>query len=182
MYSINNEGKSVASERFIRTLKTKIYKYMTLISKNLYIDKLDDTVNEYQNTYHRKIKKKPVDIKDSTYIDCNKTVNHEDPKFKVGDHVRISKYKNIYAKGYTLNLSEEDFVITEVKNTVSWTYVINDLNRAFYEKELLKTNQQEFRTEKVIKVKGDKLYIKWKAGFNLESSFHSWIGKKDLIK
>ena len=155
---------------------------MTLISKTLYIDKLDDTVNKYRNTYQRTIKMKPVDVKDNTYIDCNKTVNHEDPKFKVGDHVRISKYKNIYAKGYTLDWSEEVFVITKVKNTVPQTYVINDLNRAFYEKELLKTNQQEFRIEKVIKQKGEKLYVKWKAGFNLESSFNSWIGKKDLIK
>ena len=118
MYLIHIEGKSVATERFIRTLKTKIYKYMTLISKTLYIDKLDDTVNKYRNTYQRTIKMKPVDVKDNTYIDCNKTVNHEDPKFKVGDHVRISKYKNIYAKGYTLDWSEEVFVITKVKNTV----------------------------------------------------------------
>ena len=118
MHSIHNEGKPVAAERFIRTLKTKIYKYMTLISKNLYIDKLDDTVNEYKNTYHKTIKMKPVDVKDNTHVDCNKTVNHGDPKFKVGDHVWISKYKNVYAKGYILNWSEEVFVITKVKNTV----------------------------------------------------------------
>ena len=72
MYSIHNEGKSVVAERFIRTLKNKIYKYMTAISKNVYIDKLDDMVNEYNNTYHRTIKMKPVDVKDNTYIDSNK--------------------------------------------------------------------------------------------------------------
>ena len=110
---------------------------------------------------------KPVDVKDNTYIDFKKEVNDKDPKFKVGDHVRISKYKNIFAKGYTPNWSEEVFVIKEVKNTVWWTYVINDLNgdeiiETFYEKELQKTNQQEFRIEKVIKKKGDKFYDKWK--------------------
>ena len=98
MYSTNNEGKSVVAERFIRTLKNKIYKYMTSISKNVYIDKLDDIVNEYNNTYHRTIKMKPVDVKDNTYIDFKKEINDKDPKFKVGDHVRISKYKNIFAK------------------------------------------------------------------------------------
>ena len=103
MYSIHNEGKSVVAERFISTLETKIYKYMTAISKIVYIDKLDDIVNEYNNTYHRTIKVKPVDVKDNTYIDFEKEVNDRDPKFKVNDHVRISKYKNIFAKGYMPN-------------------------------------------------------------------------------
>ena len=95
MYSIYNEEKRAVAERFIRTLKTKIYKYMTSISKNVYIDKLDDIVDEYNNTYHRTIKMKPADVKDNTYIDFKKEVNDKYPKFKVGDHVRISKYKNI---------------------------------------------------------------------------------------
>ena len=150
MYSIHNEGKSVVAERFIRTLKTKIYKYMTSVSKNVYIDKLDDIVGQYNNTYHRTIKIKLVDVKDNSYIDFKKEVNDKDHKFKVGDHVRISKYKNIFAKGYTPNWSEEAFVIRKVQNTVPWTYVINDLNGeeiigTFYEQELEKTNQQEFR-------------------------------------
>ena len=141
MYSIYNEGKSVVAERFIKTLKTKIYKYMTSISKNVYIDKLDDIVNECNNTYHRTIKMKPLDVKDNTYIDFNKEVNDKDPKFKVGDHVKISKYKNIFAKGYTPNQYEEVFVIKEVKSTVPWSYVISDLKGeeivgTFYEKEL----------------------------------------------
>ena len=164
MYSIHNEGKSVVAERFIRTLKTKIYKYMTSISKNVYIDKLDDIVDEYNNTYHRTIKMKPVDVKDNTYIDFKKEVNDKNPKFKVGDHVRLSKYKNIFPKGYTPNWSEDVFVIKKVKNTIPWTYVINDLNGqeiigTFYEKELQKTNQQEYKIEKVIKRKGDKSYV-----------------------
>ena len=128
MYSIHNEGQLVVAERFIRTLKTKIYKYMTSTSKNKYIDKLHDTVDDYNNTYPRTIKMKPVDDKDNTYIDFKKEVKYKDQKFKVGDHVRISKYKNNFAKGYTPNLSEEVFVIKKVKNTVPWTYVINDIN------------------------------------------------------
>ena len=166
MYSTNNEGKSVIAERFIKTIKNKICKYTTSISKNVYIDKLDDIVRKY-NTYHRSIKMKPVDVKDNTYIDFKKGVNDRDPKFKIGDHVRISKYKNIFAKGYMPNWSEEISIISKIKNIMPWTYVLNDLNGeeiigTFYEKELQATNQQEFRVEKVLKKKGDKLYVKWK--------------------
>ena len=165
MYSTHNEGKSVVAERFIRTLKNKIYTYMTSISKNVYADRLDDIVNEYNNTYHRTIKMKPIDVKDNTYINTDKEVNDKDSKFKVGDHVIISKYKKIFAKGYAPNWFEEVFVIKEIKNTVPWTYVISDLNGeeitgTFYEKELQKANQEEFRIEKVIKKKSDKLYVK----------------------
>ena len=125
----------------------------------------------------------PIGVKDNTYIDFGKKVNDNDPKFKVGDHVRISKYKNIFAKGYTPNWSEEIFVIKKTKNTVPWTNVINDLNGEvitgiFYEKELQKINQQEFRVEKVITKKGDKLYVKWKG---YDNSFNSWTDKKDLV-
>ena len=114
---------------------------MTSISKNVYIDKLNDIVNEYNNTYHNTNKMKPIDVKDNTYINIDEETNDKDPKFKVGDRVRISKYKNIFAKGYTPNWSEEVFVIKKVKNTVPWTYVINDLDGeeimgTFYEKEL----------------------------------------------
>ena len=97
MYSTHNEGKSVVAERFIRTIKNKIYKHMTSISKYVYIDKLDYIVNEYNNTEHITTKIKSIDMKDNTYIDFGKEVNDNDPKFKVGDHVRISKYKNIFA-------------------------------------------------------------------------------------
>ena len=165
MCSTHNERKSVVPERFIRTLKNKTYKYMTSISKNVYIAKLDDIVNEYNNAQQRTIKMRPINVKDYTYIDIGKEFNDKDPKFKVGDHVRISKYKNIFAKGYTPNWSEEIFVIKEIKNTVPWTYVINDLNDeeivgTFCEKELQKTNQKEFRIEEAIKKKGNKLYVK----------------------
>ena len=126
---------------------------------------------------------KPIDVKDNTYIDSVKAVNDKDPKLKVVDHVRISKYKNIFAKGYTPNWSEEVFVIKKVKNTVAWTNVINDLNGdqiigIFFEKGLQKTNQQKFRIKKVIKKKGDKLFVKWKG---CDSSFNSWIDEKELV-
>ena len=174
------------AERFIRTLKSKIYKYMTSVSKNIivYIDKLYDIVNEYNNTYHTTIKMKPIDVKHNTYINTDKNINNKDPKFKVGDPVRISKYKNIFAKGYIPNWSKEVFVIKKVKNTVPWTYVINDLNGekingTFYEKELQKMSQEKFRIEKGIKRKGDKIYVKWKG---YDNSFNSWIDKNDIIK
>ena len=115
MYSIHNEGKSVVAERFIRTLKTKIYNRMTSISKSVHIDKLDDIVNEYNNIYKRTIKMKPADVKDNTYINFGKEINDKETKFQVGDHVTISKYKCIFAKGYTPNWSEEVFVIKKVK-------------------------------------------------------------------
>ena len=121
MYSKHNEGKSVVAERFIKTLKSKIYKYMTSISKDVYIDKLDNIVDKYNNTYHTTIKMKPIDVKDNTYINADKEINNKDPKFKVGDRVRIAKYKNIFAKGYMPNWSEEVFIIKKVKNTVPWT-------------------------------------------------------------
>ena len=137
MYSTHSEGKSVVAERVIRTIHNKIYKYMTSISKNVYIDKLDDILHTYNNKKHGKIKMKPTDVKDNTYIDVS----------KVGDHVRISKYKNILAKGYTPNWSEEIFVIKKIKNAFPWTYVINDINGekitgTFYEKELQKIDQK----------------------------------------
>ena len=89
MYSTHNEGKSVVAERFIRTLKNKIYKYMTSVSKKLYIDKLDDIVNKYNKSYHRTIKMKPVDVNSSTCIDSSKEISDEDPKFKIGDVIKI---------------------------------------------------------------------------------------------
>ena len=128
MYSAHNEGKYVVPERYIWTLKSKTYKHMTSVSKNVYITKLDDIVNEYNNAYHRTIKVNTIDVKDNTYIKIGKEVNDKDPEFKIGDNVRISKYKKIFAKGYTLNWSEEVFVIKKVKNTVPWTFIINDFN------------------------------------------------------
>ena len=156
---------------------------MTAISKNVYIDVLDDNVNKYNNTVHRTIKMKPINVTNDSFAEHNEDFNKKGPKYKVNNHVRISKYKNIFAKGYVPNWSEEVFIVNEIKNTVPWTYTISNLNGekvigTFYEKELQKTNQKEFRIEKVIKRKGDKLYVKWKG---YDNSFNSWINKKDIV-
>ena len=129
----------------------------------VYIDKLDDIVNKYNNAYHRAIKMKPIDLKSSTYIDSSKEINDEDPKFKIVDIVRISKFKNIFAKSYVPNWSDEIFVIRKVKNTVPWTQVVSDLKGEeivgrFHKKESQKSNQKEFRVEKVTERKGNKLF------------------------
>ena len=115
MHSTHKEGKSVIAEGFIRTLKSKVYKYMTSVSENVYIDKLDDIVNKYNNAYHSTIKIRPVDVKPNTYIDFSKEIDNKNPKFKIGHTVRVSKYKNIFVKVYTPNWSEEVFVIKKVK-------------------------------------------------------------------
>ena len=164
MYSTYNEGKSVLAEKFIRNLKSKIFKHMTVVSQNVYFHVSDDIVNKYNNTVHRSIKIKPIDVTSDSYAEYNEDSNEKGPRFKVGDRVKISKYKNVFAKGYTQNWSEEVFVVSKIKNTVSLTYVINDVNGepitgSFYEKELQKTSQEKFRIENVLKRKGDKLYV-----------------------
>ena len=143
MYSTYNEGKSVVAERFIRTLKNKLYKHMTATGKNVYYNVLDDVVNKYNNTKHSTIKMKPIDVKNNKrmYIDEH---NEKDSKFKVGDGVRISRYKNIFAKGYAPNWSSEIFIVYKINDTVPHTYNLKDLNDeeiidSFYDKELQKT-------------------------------------------
>ena len=111
MYSTHNEGKSIVAERFIKTLKYKIYKHMTAVGKNVYFNVLDDIVDKYNNTYHKTIKMKPKDVTSDSFAEYNEESNEKDPKFKVGDYVRISKYKNIFGKGYTPNWSEEIFAV-----------------------------------------------------------------------
>ena len=130
-----------------------------------YFDVLNNIVNKYNNTVHKTIKVKPIDVTNDSYAEYNENSNKKDPKFKVGDRVRISKYKIIFAKEYVPNWSEEVFVVNKIKNTVPWTYVASDLNGekiigGFYETELQKTIQNKFRIEKVLKRKGDKLYVK----------------------
>ena len=144
MYSTYNEGKSVVAGRFIRTLKNKLYKHMTATGKNVYYDVLDDVVNEYNNTKHSTIKIKPIDVGDNkrVYIDKH---NEQDSRFKVGDRVRISKFKNIFAKGYTTNWSKEIFNVDKVNDTVPYTYNLKDLNDeeiigSFYDKNYKKLN------------------------------------------
>ena len=144
MYSTYNEGKSVVAERFIRTLKNKLYKHMTIAGKNVYYDVLDDVVNKYNNTKHSTIKMKPKDVGDNNkrvYIDEH---NKKSARYNVGDRVRISKFKNIFAKGYTPNRSREIFIINEINDMVPYTYNLKYLNGEkiigrFYDRELQKT-------------------------------------------
>ena len=142
MYSTYNKGKSVVAERFIRTLKNKLYKHVTATGKNVYYDVLDDAVNKYNSANHSTIKMKPIDVKYNkrVYIDEH---NEKDSKFKVGDGVRISKYKNIFAKGYAPNWSSEIFIVDKINDTVQYTYNLKDLNDeeiigSFYDRELQK--------------------------------------------
>ena len=121
MYSTYNEGKSVVAQRFIRTLKSKLYKHMTVTGKNVYYYVLDDVVNKYNKTKHCTIKMKPIDVKDNNkrvYIDEH---NEKDSRFKVGDRVRISKFKNIFFKGYTPNWSTEIFILDKINDTVPYS-------------------------------------------------------------
>ena len=138
MYSTYNECKSVVAERFIRTFKNKLYKHMTTTGKNVYYDILDDVVNKYNNTKHSTIKMKPIDVQNNkrVYIDEH---NEKDSKFKVGDRVRISRYKNIFAKGYAPNWSSDIFIVNKINDTVPYTYNLKDLNDeeiigSFYDK------------------------------------------------
>ena len=142
MYSTYNEDKSVVAERFIRTLKNKLHKHMTATGKNIYYNVLDDAVNKYNNTKDSTIKMKLIDVKNNkrVYIDEH---NEKDSKFKVGDRVRISRYKNIFAKGYAPNWSSEMFIVDKINDTVPYTYNLKDLNDeevigSFYDKELQK--------------------------------------------
>ena len=162
---------------------------MTSIGENLYFNVLDSIVKKYNNTVHNSIKMKPKAVTDDSFVESKEfpeyveESNKKDLKFKVGDHARISKYKNVFVKDYAPNWSEEVLVVNKVQNTVPWTYLINDLNGeeimgSFYEKELQKTDPKEFRIEKGIKKKGDKLFVKWKG---YDNSFNSWINKKGIV-
>ena len=158
MYSTYNEGKSVVAERFIKTLKNKIFKNITAISKNVYFDVLYDIVDKYNNTVHRTMKMKPIDITDDFYVKSS----------------RIAFNKDLI-KSHAAELRSVELDLC--------TYLISDLKvgeniGSFYEKELKKTSQKEFRIEKVLERKGDKLYIKWNEYYN---SFNSWLDKKDIL-
>ena len=143
MYSMYNEGKSVVAERFIRTLKNKFYKHMTATGKNVYYDVLDDVVNKYNITKHSTMKMEPIDNKNNKRV-CIDEHNEKDSRFKVGDRVRLSKFKNIFTKGYTPNWSKEIFIANKINDTVPYTYNIKDLNDeeiigSFYDRELQKS-------------------------------------------
>ena len=154
-----------------------MFKHMTPVSKTAYFDVLDDIVNKYNNTDHRTIKMKRIYVTSDSYAEYNEDSNEKDPKFKVGDRARISKYKNIFTKGYTQNWSEKVFFIIKIQNTLPWTYVIcnfigEPIAGTLYEKELQQPIQEKFWIEKVSKRKGDKLYVKWK---RYDNSFNSIV-------
>ena len=113
---------------------------MTVVSKNVYLHVSDDIVNKYNNAVHRSIKIKPIDVTSDSYAECNEDSNEKRPKFKVGDRVKILKYKNIFAKGYTQNWSEDLFVVSKIKNTVLLTYVTNDVNANQLREAFMKRN------------------------------------------
>ena len=143
IYPTYNEEKSVVAERFIRMLKNKIFKHMTAISKSVYLNVLDDIVNKYKNADHKTIKIKPIDVTSDSYAKYDKDSYVTKSKLKFGDNVRISKYRNIFAKGYTENWSEEVFVVSKIKSAVPWAYVISDLNGEPIAGSFMKENCQK---------------------------------------
>ena len=191
-YSTENEGKkSSVVERWIRTMKEKMWKYFTANSTNVYIDVLPDLVKEYNNTRHSSIRMTPVKAsKKENELTVWRNLYPEhleirdiNPKFSVGDKVRISKKKKTFVKGYTTRWTEEIFTIAEVQRTQPPTYEIAYLNGeeikgTFYEPELQKTSQEIFRIEKVIKRGKKKFVVKCK-GYS--DDFNSWVVNKDIV-
>ena len=191
LYSTENEEKSSVVERWIRTMKEKMWKYFTDKNTNVYIDILPDLVRNYNNSKHSSIKMSPVEASKkkneltvwrNLYPDRLK-IHDINPKFSVGDKVRISKWKKTFEKGYTTKWTEEIFTITKIKHTSPVTYEIADLNGeeidgTFYEPELQKTSQQLFRIEKVIEKGKNKSLVKWKGYSN---DFNSWVDNKDIV-
>ena len=191
LYSTENEEKSSVVERWIRTMKEKMWKYFTDKNTNVYLNQLSDLVKEYNNTRHSSIKMTPVKAskkENELMVWRNLYPEHLEiydinPKFSVGDTVRISKKKKTFEKGYTTRWTEKVFTIVEVKHTQPPTYKIADLNGeeikgSFYESELQKTSQEIFRIEKVIKRGKNKSLVKWK-GYS--DDFNSWVDNKDIV-
>ena len=191
LYSTENEEKSSIVERWIRTMKEKIWKYFTDNNTYNYMDVLPDLVKDYNNTVHSSTKLTPIDASKkkneltvwrNLYPDRYK-INDITPKFSVGDRVRITKKKKDFEKGYTTRWTEEIFTIKEIRNTDPITYKLEDLEGeeikgTFYEPELQKTEQQIYRIEKIIKKEKNKSLVKWK-GYS--DKFNSWVDNKDLI-
>ena len=191
LYSTENEEKSSVVERWIRTMKEKMWKYFMANSTNVYINVLPDLVKEYNNTNHSSIKMTPVKAskkENELRVWRNLYPEHLEiydikPKFSVGDKVRISKKKKTFEKGYTTRWTEQIFTIIEVKRTLPTTYKIADLNgeeikSTFYEPELQKTSQELFKIEKVIKRGKKKSLVKWK-GYS--DDFNSWVDNKSIV-
>ena len=190
-YSTFNEGKAMVIERFNRTLKTNMWKYFSANNTHRYIDALDELMRKYNSTKHSSILMTPVQAsmkKNELLVSKNLYKNYEQscnkPKFKVGDKVRISKYKRHFEKGYTPNWTEEIFEIVSIRNTNPISYTVKDTNNeivkgSFYEPELQLTKQKVFRIEKVIKKDNKRAFVKW---YGYPSSFNSWVPLSDLTK
>ena len=192
LYSTENEEKSVVVERWNRTIKSKMWKNFTEQNSTQYLKMLPELLNEYNNKYHSSIKMSPVEASKKknqgiVYYNLygNRKLTKKQPKFEVGDTVRISKYKRkIFDKGYTANWTEEIFVVSKILNTNPITYEINDLHGekitgSFYEQELLKTEQNKYRIENVIRKDKKKALVEW-SGY--DKSFNSWVPISDLQK
>ena len=191
LYSTENEEKSSIVERWIRTMKEKMWKYFTDNNTYNYMNVLPNLVKDYNNTVHSSTKLTPIDASKeeneltvwrNLYPDRYK-INNLTPKFSVGDEVRITKKKKVFEKGYTTRWTEEIFTIKEIQNTDPITYKLEDLQGeeikgTFYEPELQKTEQQIYRIEKIIKKEKNKSLVKWK-GYS--DKFNSWVDNKDLI-
>ena len=191
LYATENEEKSSIAERWIRTMKEKMFKYFTDYNTNTYIDVLPDLVEDYNNTVHSSTKLTPVEASKkenelkvwrNLYPNRYKT-SRLNPKFSVGDEVRITKKKKVFEKGYTTRWTEEIFTIKEIRETNPITYKLEDLQGeeikgTFYEPELQKTEQQIYRIEKIIKKEKGRSFVKWK-GYS--DKFNSWVDNKDLI-
>ena len=191
LYSTENEEKSSIVERWIRTMKEKMWKYFTDNNTYKYIDVLPDLVEDYNNTVHSSTKLTPVEASKkkneltvwrNLYPDRYKT-SRLNPKFSVGDEVRITKKKKVFEKGYTTRWTEEIFTIKEIRETNPITYKLEDLQGeeikgTFYEPELQKTEQQIYRIEKVIEKEKGRSFVKWKG---YPDKFNSWVDNKDLI-
>ena len=191
LYSTENEEKSSVVERWIRTMKERMWKYFTDNNTNHYVDILPNLVKDYNNTRHSSIKMMLVEASKKknelrvwrTLYPDHLEIRDIKPEFSVGDKVRISKKKRTFEKGYTTRWTEEIFTIVEVKHTSPVTYKIADLNGeeikgSFYEPELQKTSQQLFRIEKVINRGKKKSLVKWKGYSN---DFSSWVNNKDIV-
>ena len=188
-YNTFNEGKAVVVERFNRTIKSRMWKFFSANNTYRYIDVLDELIRQYNNSRHRSIKMNPVEASKKTNepktwnnLYGDRTMKTRQPRFKVGDKVRITKRKTTFEKGYTPNWTEEVFGIKEIQNSKPVTYKLVDWNGdeidgSFYEQELQKTSQDVFRIEKVIRRdnKNQRVLVKW---MGYPDSFNSWVSFK----
>ena len=192
VYSTENEEKSSVCERWNRTIKDKMYKRFTMQNNTVYVDILPKILASYNNSRHRSIGMTPIQARKpenygkvyfNLYGDLAR--DNRKPEFRVGDRVRISKYKRVtFDKGYTPNWTEEVFIIDEIRFTNPITYKIKDLNGevikgSFYREELQKTDQEVYRIEKIIRKSKGKALVKWKG---YPDEFNSWVPAGDLKK